>query len=91
MSYCKFSTTKAAPFIFHDATGALTIDNSCVTAGSFEQGEREFSLMKVCGTSKHVAETQQMYIVHVFGVIREMCDSMSMMHVREYCKQGLFS
>jgi hypothetical protein len=45
--------SKVVPFIFHDSTTELTIDDSCVTAGGFEYGAREFSLMMVFGTAKH--------------------------------------
>jgi hypothetical protein len=45
------------PFVCHQATAVLTVANSCETESGFEQRARKFSMMMVCGTSKHVTET----------------------------------
>jgi len=44
-------------FTFHDATAVLIINKSYVTESGFQSGAREFYLMMVCGTSKHVEDT----------------------------------
>jgi hypothetical protein len=46
-SYYPFAVTVLlVPFICHDTTAVLAMDNGCVPAGGFKQKTHNFSLMK---------------------------------------------